>query len=144
MWTVGRFIDIKREFHCTSGIVDDDGLGGGVTDRLKELKVKVELFRGAAKPKDEEMYYNARAEGYYKLKEMVDKEYLKILPDVLEELMTIRYKYQNAKRRIVSKDDMRKEGIKSPDKGDSLMMACVLAGKAIAYKTFNPQHERVY
>ena len=45
-------------------------------------------------------------------------------PVLMEELLTIRYKYNsNDVKSIVSKDEMRKNNIKSPDRADALMMA---------------------
>ena len=72
------------------------------------------------------MYVNARSEGWFKLKEMFDKDNLRILPDSVlsEQLMSIKYKFRsNEQKMIVSKDDMRKDGLKSPDRADALMMA---------------------
>ena len=147
MWTVGRFVDLKREFHCDAGIVDDDGMGGGVSDRLKEMSLKVEMFRGGEKPKNEEFYFNRRAEEYFNLKEMIDKGYLKILnnPKLIDELMTIRFKYNSkGQRQIVSKDDMRKEGLKSPDMADSLVMATSMTKKRIVKRRFDPESPKAY
>jgi len=126
MWTVGRFIDLRREFNAHIGVVDSDGLGGGAVDRLRELSIEIIEFQGGQKSKQEEYYANRRTEGYFKLKEMIDNGYLKILTDHLQidELLTIRYKYTSkGQKLIVSKDEMRKEGIKSPDEADALMMA---------------------
>jgi len=125
MWIVGRFIDLKREFDSDIHIVDDDGLGGGVTDRLRELKLNISAFKAGEKAKDE-LFSNRRAEGFFKLKEMVETKQLKILNNysLIDQLLTIRYKYNSrGQRLILSKDEMRKGGIKSPDMADALMMA---------------------
>jgi hypothetical protein len=45
-------------------------------------------------------------------------------PETVKELEEIRFKYKsNGERLIMSKDEMRKQGIHSPDRADSLMMA---------------------
>ncbi|MFH1281802.1 MAG: phage terminase large subunit [Candidatus Omnitrophota bacterium] len=126
MWTVGRFVDLRREFRTQIGVVDSDGLGSGAADRLKEMSLDIVEFQGGQKAKKEEYYGNRRAEGFFKLKEMVENSYLKILPGhaQIDELLTIRYKYMSkGQKMIISKDEMRKEGIKSPDEADALMMA---------------------
>ena len=54
------------------------------------------------------------------------KKTIKIAADrkLQEQLLTIRYKYMsNGKKALVSKDEMRKNGVKSPDRADALAMA---------------------
>lgn len=133
MWTTGRFVDLRREFKTCLNVVDDDGLGGGVTDRLRELGLSLVDFKGGQKAKNEELYGNRRSEGFFTLKDLIQKRYLKILNDftLIDQLLTIRYKYNSKGQRfILSKDEMRKEGIKSPDEADSLMMAVASIPKA--------------
>jgi hypothetical protein len=147
MWTVGRFIDLRREYNCAQSICDADGLGGGAIDRLKEVGVNVLEFHGGAKAKNEEYFGNKRSEGFFELKRLIENGYIKLLDshDQTNELLTIRYKYTSkGQKLIVSKDDMRKEGIKSPDIADALMMAVSVIGKSIT-REFNPQSVgRVY
>jgi hypothetical protein len=138
MWTTGRFIDLRREFKTSVNVVDDDGLGGGITDRLRELSVPIVDFKGGQKAKDEEMYGNRRSEGFFTLRDMIAKGYLKILNDytLIDQLLTIRYKYNSKGQRfILSKDELRKEGIKSPDEADSLMMGVASIPKAFPSNT---------
>jgi len=147
MWTVGRIIDMKREFGIDLIAVDDDGLGGGVTDRLRELRVNVAAFKGGEKPKNEEMYYNRRSEAYFGLKDMVSKGYLKLTNNhnIIDQLLTIRFKYNSrGLKAIVSKDDMRKEGIKSPDMADAVMMAASCVGKSIQRREFITSAPKLY
>lgn len=133
MWTTGRFVDLRREFKTIINVADDDGLGGGVVDRLKEIGLSMIDFKGGQKAKNEELYGNRRSEGFFTLKDMIDRGYLKILNDfnLIDQMLTIRYKYNSKGQRfIISKDEMRKEGIKSPDDADSLMMAVASIPKA--------------
>lgn len=141
MWTVGRAIDLRREFKIGLVVVDDDGVGGGVVDRLRESNIQVVDFKGAEKPKDEEQFGNRRAEGFFKLREMITNGYLKIFNnhELLDQLLTIRYKYTSKGTKLmISKDEMRKEGIKSPDKADALMMAVSASERPISKQEFNP------
>lgn len=133
MWTTGRFVDLRREFKTIVNVADDDGLGGGVVDRLKEIGLTIVDFKGGQKAKNDELYGNRRSEGFFTLKEMVEKGYLKILNDfnMIDQLLTIRYKYNSKGQRfILSKDELRKDGIKSPDEADALMMAVASIPKA--------------
>jgi len=124
--TAGKSLAIAREFNVDMIVIDDTGVGGGVTDMIGETKrYTVSAFNGGNKARNPK-YVNARSEGFFDLKEMFDKDNLRILPDSLlaEQLMSIRYKFmRNEQKMIVSKDDMRKEGLKSPDRCDALMMA---------------------
>jgi hypothetical protein len=141
MWTVGRFIDLRREYKCSASICDADGLGGGAIDRLKEVGVNVTEFHGGAKARSEEHYGNKRSEGYFDLKHKVSNGYIKLLAnhEQTDELLTIRYKYTSkGQKMIVSKDEMRKDGIKSPDTADALMMAISIIGKSYQQE-YKPQ-----
>lgn len=124
--TAGKALSIAREFNVDLIVVDDTGVGGGVTDIIGETKrYTMMAFNGGNKANNNQ-YVNARSEGFFNLKEMFDKDNLRILPDVMlsEQLMSIKYKFKaNEQKMIVSKDDMRKEGLKSPDRADALMMA---------------------
>lgn len=123
--TTGRIIDLSTKFHCDQIVIDDCGVGGGVVDMLSEMRLPVFPFNGAEKPLNEK-YLNRRAEAYFQLKEMFSRRTIKILKDakLQEQLLSIRYKYMsNGKKAIVSKDDMRKDNIKSPDRADALAMA---------------------
>lgn len=125
MQTTGKAIDLMREFNVDYTVTDDCGVGGGVTDRLRELKRNVGAFNAGNKALHDG-YANARSEMWFSLKDMFDKDNLRILPDTVlsEQLMSIKYKFKsNGQKAIVSKDDMRKDGLKSPDRADALAMA---------------------
>jgi hypothetical protein len=127
MQVVGKIIDMAKTFRVDSVVVDDTGMGGGVTDRLGEMRINVMPFVSAAKAGNSEKYANKRSEGYFRLQELFHKGYIKILPDgkLQEQLLSIRFKYNSSGQKlIVSKDEMRKEGLKSPDRADALMYAC--------------------
>ena len=128
MEIVGKVADLKRELNPDVIVIDDDGMGGGVTDRLIELKIEVVAFRGGAKPAEakELVYGNKRTEAAFALKDLVDRNYFKLLDnsEVVDQLMTLRFEYRSDKlKTLVSKEKMRKDGIKSPDIADALLMA---------------------
>jgi len=125
METVGRIVELCQTWELDQVVIDDTGVGGGVTDRLSELSINVTPFVGAEKPHNE-LYTNKRAEAFFLLNELMTRRGLKILKDstLQEQLLTIRFKYvSNGKKAIVSKDEMRKDGLKSPDRADALAMA---------------------
>ena len=129
METTGKIIELRRDFDVDLVVIDDTGVGGGVTDRLSEMNIEVIPFNGAEKSVNPK-YLNRRCEAYYKLKEWFDKGWLKILADkgLQDQLLSIQFKYRSDdKKQIISKDEMRKDGLKSPDRADALMMAVFFA-----------------
>lgn len=125
METVGRIVELTRTWALDQVVIDDTGVGGGVTDRLAELRIPVVPFIGAEKAVNE-LYTNKRSEAYFRLKEMYGLKTIKTLRDtsLQAQLLTIRYKYMsNGKKAIVSKDEMRKNEVKSPDRADALAYA---------------------
>jgi len=126
METVGKIVDLVRTWNIDQVVVDDVGVGGGVTDRLGELKINVVPFLGGEKPLNP-LYTNKRSEAFFMLKELFTRRELKILPDniLFGQLFSIRYEFQsNGRKGIVSKDKMRKDGFSSPDRADALCLAC--------------------
>jgi hypothetical protein len=111
--------------------VDDIGVGGGVTDMLGDSnKFSVCPFIANEKPNGTSAYTNKKAQAYFKLEEYIAKEYIQILDDIYlhAELSTIKYYYrQDAVKHIVGKDEMRREGVKSPNKAEALSIATFFA-----------------
>jgi len=122
---VGKTLDLCREFTPDIVAIDDCGMGGGVTDRLSEQRQIPEAFIGNEKPSNIQ-YQNKRSEGFFRMKEFFNKGDIRIINDpvLTEQLLSIRYKYNSSNiKSIVTKDEMRKDGLKSPDRADALMMA---------------------
>lgn len=136
MEVCGKVLDLQMTWNCDNIVIDDTGMGGGVTDRLREQVAQgtVLPFLSAGKSRNG-LYPNARSEGYFDMQEMLTKQYLKIMPDptLAEQLASIRFEYRSERglKAIVSKDKMKHEGIKSPDRADALMMAIYYRQQAI-------------
>lgn len=122
--SIGRIVNIIGEEQPDKSILDVGGMGTVVHSRLVELGVDIERFDGASRSPTSD-YYNLRAYGYYNLKRYIDNEQIIMYNNDCErELLQIRYDYRSdGSRLIMSKEKMRKEGIHSPDRADSLMMA---------------------
>lgn len=125
MQTVGRIIDLKREYEPTTVVVDDDGLGGGVSDRLLEEGHSVVKFHAAEKAFRDE-FLNRRIESYWKVRELMRQRKLELVLDdeLHQQLSGLKYRYKsNGRKFLESKEDAKKRGLKSPDRSDALMMA---------------------
>lgn len=139
METTGKALEMQRDFKVDVIVVDDTGVGGGVTDRLKETRLEIIPFNGGEACSNAN-YLNTRADAFFKLKEYLEKSWLKLLPDseLQEQLLTIYFSFKsNGMKYIVSKDEMRKRGIKSPDRADALMMALYYAERAFTANSSN-------
>lgn len=132
--TTGRILQIYNEMNVNRAIIDEDGIGAGPLDTLNKGRQMATItgFRNPslayATNKD---YANYRTVNTYKLKDLLDKGHIAITQDALiKELTTLRYTFDHQQRRIlISKDQMRKDKVKSPNQADALIMAVSLIGE---------------
>lgn len=107
-------------------VVDADGLGAGVFDRLKQLGhgPKMTEFHGGAKAHDPAKYFNRRSECYALLRtQLQNGMQLPDLPEVESDLTGPEYYItEKGQIQLESKSDMKARGLASPDVGDMLMM----------------------
>lgn len=129
MQTCGEILRMKRDHGMDETalvVVDDVGLGGGVTDRLREQGHNVLAFKGGAKARDADQFLNRRAESWWFLREELREGRL-CLPDcdlLKSQLCSVRYLARSdGKIQLEKKDDMLKRGVPSPDRADALVMA---------------------
>lgn len=125
--TTGRVIAHARATGVTELRVDGVGVGGGVVDQLAEQGWRVLDMQAGAGAVDSERFLNARAEWYWGLRERFEAGDIDIDPDdddLAAQLGSLKYKFTSRGQvQIESKDDMRKRGLPSPDRADTLMMA---------------------
>lgn len=130
-YTTGRILSISNQNNANDNIIDEDGIGSGPLDFIQKGRKREDFqgFRNVAYSYEKNKFYaNPRTAAAFKLKEFVSKGWV-ALPDeeVIQELMTLKYKFTNDGRRILmSKEEMRKEGVKSPNLADALLMAASL------------------
>ncbi len=112
-------------------VVDDTGLGGGVSDRLRELGMRVVRFNGGEKARWADKYQNSVTEAWMLMADAFRKGEIDIERDdaLIGQLTARRYTIQSDRRvKIESKEDMRpKDGLsratwRSPDEADALAM----------------------
>jgi len=127
MESTGRIIDLQSRFKPDTTVIDGDGMGAGIVDRMGELQNKVIEFRAGKSDKQirPDNFENMRTECYYDLEELVAQERIEINDDALiDSLLSIMYTHKsNGIRMLLTKEQMRSKGFKSPDEADALMMA---------------------
>lgn len=137
MTTCGRIIHIleglmQKHSKKTAKInVDDDGVGGGVTDRLREvlneksLSVTVTGCHNGGKARDSH-YTNWGTESYFALRDrFVDGEIMLPRDDELTAQLTTRKYSLNSRDQLIlePKADYKKRFKRSPDRADALVLA---------------------
>lgn len=114
--------------------VDDVGVGGGVTDILEAQGYPVRPLIGQARsteflPNGKTRFVNKRAEWYWALREDFRLGHIDIDPtddELAAQLSNIKYGINSSGQIYVeSKEDMRKRGVDSPDRADSVCYSWV-------------------
>jgi hypothetical protein len=104
-------------------VVDDTGVGGGVTDQLRAQGVPVTAFNGAESPIDPELYPNARSEAWFRGAEVLERMSIPEDEQLAADLLAPKYKLDSQGRRVVEpKEETKKRLGRSPDRGDSVLL----------------------
>jgi len=138
MQTSGR---IKAKYDSTMPserpetiLIDVNGLGGGVVDRLCELGLPVRGINVGESANIDDRFARLRDELWWRMREWFEGKDVKLPPtsdvahDPVEimagELVRPTYQYMSSgKIKVESKDEMRKRGIRSPDLADAFMLS---------------------
>lgn len=152
MTTTGKIVQMYREIICKYPLyrgkvyinIDDTGLGGGVTDRLVEIKQEEKLGRMVIVPinaagkvpdnvmwdgtvKASDIYENLTTYLWGTVKELMQSESLTLQNDneLVAQLSCRKYRLTSRGKIILeSKDEMKKRGIDSPDRADAVALSC--------------------
>ena len=145
MRTVGNIVAIYRQlidkypqYHgVITAYIDDTGLGGGVTDRLIEVKKEERLLRlevvpinfASSPPQDgsEVKYNDITTYMWATVRDLMEAKELQVPNDeeLVAQLSVRKYEVTSkGKLALESKKDMKDRGIKSPDRADALALSC--------------------
>jgi hypothetical protein len=122
MEVVDVALQIIDEHQVDALFVDENGLGAGVCDRLRQLgkaPLGVNFGTGSPNPK----YANCRARLWGEMGEWLKHGAIPDESQMATDLAAVTYKF-DARQRIVleSKAEMKKRGLKSPDAADALAL----------------------
>jgi hypothetical protein len=104
-------------------VIDSNGLGAGVADRLRELDHVIHPVWGQGKA-DRDGFLNVRAQMYFNLREQFQNNAISIPddPDLINELGAIKVEQRGNLSKIQDKREIRKTLGFSPDLADALAM----------------------
>ncbi len=125
METVGRVCAEARAHRAATIFVDVVGLGAGVADRLRELKLYVHPVNVAERALDTERFDDLRSELWWRVRDWLESGEAKLPDDeeLVAQLATVKYGVTSGGRiRIESKRERKHRSLASPDRGDALMM----------------------
>lgn len=152
MTTVGKIVQLYRkvivDYPKYRGKIfvniDDTGLGGGVTDRLEEVKREEKLSRlvivpvnaagkvpeeivGDGKQRACDIYDDLTTYLWGTVKDLLIAEAISLQNDneMVGQFSCRKYRLTSrGKIRLESKEDMKKRGISSPDRADAVALSC--------------------
>lgn len=132
MYVSGEVAIIAKQYHSTKTIiinVDDSGVGGGVTDRLKELVENGELratingVNNGSRAFMSELYINLGTEMWFFMKQWLKTGSIENDLDLIAQLSTRRYKINSTgKNQLERKEEMKNRGLTSPDRADGAIL----------------------
>ena len=124
METVGRLITKRKAHDARLIMIDDIGVGGGVTDALKEQGEPVVPINVGEKPTDER-FNNLKTEMWWYAREQFQEGKVSIINDpvLIRQLGSVKYYYRsNGKIAVEPKEDTKKRLGQSPDRADAFIM----------------------
>lgn len=147
MELAARIVDEAKEFKPDAIFVDEGSMGGGVIDRLNQLRQPVigvqfgaKSDRANADQDAQVVYANKSAEMWGAMREWLRGGSIPDDPDLAEQLTSREYGYviKDGKDAIAleKKSDMAKRGLSSPDRADALALT-------FAYDVIETDHTEV-
>jgi hypothetical protein len=135
-FTGERVIHWMQKERPQATVIDETGLGAGVVDHVRARGFTqrngylVHGFNGGAAPIDGKQFYNKRAEVWGAAKDFLEAgASIPDDPELAQDLTSITFDYSRVKGQrhgsiiLESKDEMKRRGLRSPDRGDVLAMS---------------------
>lgn len=130
---VRKFIRLAKDRGLQSSQCwgDADGLGGPMVDQFKDEGFPINEFHGGARAMDTVNYHNLISEVWMQGIRRIERGDFNIGeldPETKRQLTTRKFEWAaNGKKKVESKDDMKKRGLPSPDRGDAIL-GCTICG----------------
>ena len=112
-------------------MIDTIGLGAGVFDRLRQMGDEVGSFQGSERALLPMKFNNRRSESWWHFRDLMEQGLIDIDPEdeqLADELQGPKWSVDLSGRICVeSKEDMRKRGLKSPNRADAAIYSTISA-----------------
>lgn len=130
METTGKAVIAIQDYGLKALVIDAAGVGAGVYDRLVEQRLPVYAYNGGHRAFTPGSYTNRRTEMWWAIRVRLEKQRLWLPPNsekLIGELVTPEYEINSSGRiKVQTKEDLLKDGKKSPDMADSLILCFAL------------------
>jgi phage terminase large subunit len=122
--TAGRIISLSTKIKSKMAAVDDAGVGGGVTDLLREAKIRTAAINGGESATDER-FANLKTQLLWHAREIFESGDVSILNDpiLIRQLSATKYLHRsNGKIMAEPKDEVKSRIGQSPDRADAFIL----------------------
>ena len=134
---IEALVEYYLYYNCSTLIFDAIGIGSHFDQRIYSWclennadfsKLNMIPWKASWKSGDRDRWLNARAYAWWNMKELMREEFLCLDPaddKVLDEIISQGYTYVDEERslKMASKEEMRRHGIKSPNRADALVIS---------------------
>jgi len=112
--------------------VDTIGIGAGVADILRRDYKRIVVDVNSSLRLSDGQNYNLRARMWRDMREYLKNgAALPNDPELATDLTALQYEFRGGELLMESKDDAKKRGIKSPDRGDSLALTFAVPARDV-------------
>ena len=126
MRVAGEAALMAADLDAQAIFVDENGVGGGVCDRLKEIGAPVYGVQFGRRAPHPTRFANLRSEIFWELRRLMNARLIALPSDEIlqAELLSLRYDVTSSGQvKLESKRAIRKKGMPSPDRADALALA---------------------
>ena len=126
MRVAGEAALMASEFRAEAIFVDENGVGGGVCDRLKETGAPVYGVQFGRRAPHPTRFANLRSEIFWELRRLMNSRLIALPNDeeLAAQLRSLRYEVSSSGQVVLeSKRKTKKQGAPSPDRADALALA---------------------
>lgn len=131
MVIASKVVELSRKLGVGGASIagDDVGIGKGVCDRITELLGVYPGVNVGSSAEDKDRFVNLRAELYWQAAEWIKAGRKLVGKGKFDEFLDVRWKTQSDKKvKIKTKEEMRDDGIESPDVADAFMLTFAKIG----------------
>jgi hypothetical protein len=118
-----RVAELADRYNPDAIFVDEDGMGGGVVDRLKEMKYRVIGVQSGSSADDADRFPRKRVEMWWRMREWLEYGCIPDSSELADDILGPEYSLDlKGRYNLETKDQMKKRGLASPDYADALAM----------------------